>query len=181
MTDIAGFVPIRNTNSAMTDTGETSDYLKKRHEFYDYSQANGIKLYYSADQAAEGWAKENRPLSEEKERMSFIYEHCGYYFYSKPIEGTSSDTVFATIFREIVRYIGDYDVYAQIHSHPKDEKGKHSDFPSMDKDITGGDRIAMKLFGYKEMYVVSYERCDGTNTIIKITDPSTWCADHPYR
>ena len=77
--------------------------------------------------------------------------------------------------------IGGYHVAAQIHSHPKPPKKYHNDFPSMDPDYQGGDRIAFELFGYPEMYIIPSSWCEGTNPIIKITDETTWCPDHPYK
>lgn len=62
------------------------------------------------------------------------------------------------------------------HSHPDPGIGYHNDFPSANDNITGGDRIAFELFGYKEMYIVPYKRCNNTPAIIKYTDPQTWCS-----
>ena len=72
----------------------------------------------------------------------------------------------------------------EIHSHPyskpKDGNDTHNDFPSYDKNIYGGDRIAMELFGYSEMFIVPYDVCEGTPKIIVYSDRTTWCIHNPY-
>ena len=171
-----------------TDSGSKTKEQTVEYEFLDYCRANSIQTYYSADAAAEAWARENREASKGTEKMSYIYEEYGHYFYTDVYTGTndigpiSANVVGPTLMLELKKYfIGDFHVVAQIHSHTKPKDGYHNDFPSMNESIYGGDRLAYKLFGYQEMYVVPYSRCNGTFPIIKISDPTTWCRNHPYK
>lgn len=67
---------------------------------------------------------------------------------------------------------------AMVHTHPDPGIGFHNDFPSYDSDISGGDRIALTLFGYPNMYVIPYKRCKETPIIISVGDSSTWCSNY---
>ena len=176
-----------NVNVGLTDSGKTPEIMKKEFEFREYCRANEIQVYNSAYAAAQAWARENRGLSKEKERMSYIYEEYGLYFYTDVYVGSAQGLIFSanvilpTVLLEINRSAwGGYRVAAQIHSHPDPGFSPsgiplHNDFPSASPNIYGGDRIAMEQVHYPEMYVVPYKLCPGTPEIIIYTDPSTWC------
>ena len=185
--DQGGHRPL-NVNTMMTDTGELPGELRWMLDFFVEATEQGIKLFFTPEACAEYWAKENREKSKYVEHMSYIYFNQGFYFYTEVYEGSAGNSIMSpnvimpTLLLEARgRIFGDYCVYAQIHSHPQDPPGYHSDFPSMDDNINGGDRIAMELFNYREMYVVPYERCDGSCQIIVYSDRSTWCSNHPYK
>ena len=63
-----------------TDSGSKTKEQTVEYEFLDYCRANNIQTYYSADAAAEAWARENREASKGTEKMSYIYEEYGHFF-----------------------------------------------------------------------------------------------------
>ena len=183
------------TGQAMNSTiVVVADIAKQSHQkddeiaFLEYCSNNNINTYSSDYDCAVAWAKENRPLSKYKERMSYIYEAYGHYFYTDVYEGTedcgfiAANVVVPTICLQAKRYLDStYRVAAQIHSHTEPPKGMHCDFPSMDENISGGDRLTFHLFKYAEMFIIPYTSCNGEEMIIRITDATTWCANHPYK
>ena len=179
--DYTGAFPIRNKMVMMTDGGKIPLIMKRIFEFTQYAIDHNIKLYNSADSAAEAWANENRELSAERERMAYIYECYGSYYLSDTYTGmkgfafVQDNVIFPTLKLQFFQ-ISYGSVYGMIHSHPDPGIGYHNDFPSANDNITGGDRIAFELFGYEEMYIVPYKRCNNTPAIIKYTDPQTWCS-----
>ena len=150
---------------------------------------NNVKTYATLEAAATAWAKENRKQSQECERMSYIYEAYGHYFYDNVYKGSAGyggiiqpNVIWPTFCLQVSRYWEHkYRVAAHIHTHPQPQTGMHNDYPSMSADITGGDRIAMEVFRYPEMFIVPYTSCSGNDIIIRITDESTWCPNHPYK
>ena len=105
-------------------------------EFRYYCKDNGIHLYSTIEEAVETWAIENRPLSQQSERMSYIYYAYGSYFYTDVYEGTSAgllqaNVIVPTIALQASRFFDTkYMVAAQVHSHPEPGHGFHNDFPS---------------------------------------------------
>lgn len=181
------------TGQAMNSTLVVADIAKQSHQkddeiaFLEYCSNNNINTYSSDYDCAVAWAKENRPLRNIKNECH-IYEAYGHYFYTDVYEGTedcgfiAANVVVPTICLQAKRYWDStYRVAAQIHSDTEPPDGLHCDFPSMDENISGGDRLAFHLFKYAEMFIIPYTSCNGEEMIIRITDATTWCAKHPYK
>ena len=180
--DATGCIP--NRAVMMSDGGSPMpDELRVQVELMQQANERGIVLHRSMDAAAEAWAAENRPLSKDRERVAYIYECYGYYYYGETYAGAKGfwfvpDNVIVPTLRlqMQVNWEGSYGVVvAQIHSHPNPEPGYHNDFPSADIGLWSGDQIAYEVFGYSEMYVIPFKYCEGTSPIVKFSDRATWC------
>ncbi len=123
-------------------------------------------LYGSEEAAAAAWGAQNRPLSEVRERMAFIYampadRGSGYYLgrtgtgmgrwgplrpnVALPFVGLY---LFETLTQRLLRRAKPT---AWVHSHPRPPQGASYRQPSRE------DRLLLKLPGIHAVYVVPYE------------------------
>ena len=145
----------------------------------------GVELYFSKESALNAWINVYLPLSEEYEYVTFLYSIQTYmgtqYFTTTTFRGSkgnfimSANVIAGTIALWLQDSISAATLVAHVHTHPKPSVGYHNDFPSVSPGLKGGDRIAMELFGFPEMYIIPYSRCSGTPEIIVYSDKNTWC------
>ena len=162
---------------------------------FSWAQANSVKLYSSEMEAAQAWADQYRLLSKEREHVAYIYgvnvtigsTPQTFYYLSETLRGADNNVITQVIAMEIQSNLIYYDSVSMIHSHPNPGEGKHNDFPSLSYSWfgfipgPGGDKVAMKMCGYNNMYIVPYKCCDGAQSILSYNDRNTWCPKHPYK
>ena len=199
--DITGALPTYAT--MMTDKAAASDEVKLWYKLMQEASDAGITLYYSAEAAVASWGGESRSLSQEHEHATAVYRYdtgMGMYYYTgKTYKGTKEvsvnngkteliqPNVIAPLMcisinnKAGITPLSHSTLVATAHTHPYPGTNYHNDFPSADANIHGGDRIFYNLLGLPEMYIVPVKLCPGTIPVIKYSDQSTWCADHPYQ
>ena len=192
--DMAGYLASGVTNpNVMTSHHEypmSSKAYDEHKRIMDTYTNQGIEVYTSIGSALASWGSQYLPLSSEHEYGAYLYSFQTsfgtFYFFSETYKGSKGNRVFSpnviipTLLLEVYDFFSTNCLVAQVHTHPDPGAGYHSDFPSAGNKISGGDRIAYKLFGYPEMYIIPYARCAGTPWVIVYSDKGTWCSHSPY-
>lgn len=175
----------RPYNDMMTDSGAAPPAIRALYELHEWASSMDIQLYHIESAAVESWARKYRPISKEYEYVTHLYKIeygvVTYYYTTKTYKGAkgigpvSDNCIAGTIILNLSGFQYPGQLIGQIHTHPEPPDGYHNDFPSYDNSIKEGDRLAMKLFKYKEMYIIPYKYCNSISSIIKYTVQSTWC------
>ena len=166
------------------NTGEFDEYLKLKASF----QKKGISWFYSIEGALSAWSAIYLPKSQIYEYVTYLYSTetplGTRYFMSQTYRGTKANRImsanvlwgtFALAFQDAFYSVN---LVAHVHTHPDPGNGFHNDFPSVDPDIHGGDRMVYNLLNLPEMYIIPFKRCNGTPEVIVYSDRSTWCSHH---
>ena len=188
--DPSGKAPVWDTSSYSCLSGGIGpdSAFAKYLELLEAYRKMGVELFSTIEGALKAWSDVYLSRSEEYEHVTLLYSietlMGTRYFTSRTYKGSkgnaimSANVIWGTIMLWIENSISAANLIAQVHTHP-DPGNKCNSFPSWQPGIYGGDRIAMELFGFPDMYIIPYNKCPSCpGWFIKYSDRSTWCLDY---